>query len=395
MVGATQTIVRRSLAGPLPWLLALFALLNIGIYRSKTEFEAQRRANLLTREASAEGRAKPRFDQSVGENLGAYWSLIPDARAQPLVVVSGMSQMYAINDARPGDRTISEVLDDELSPQGIRVFGLAAPNMNNEEALLYLAATASSPETHPDVFVYGLCFDKMRNVDVRPKLLEFLRQRPELQHAFREVCDAREASFPMACGKIRATLATVLADPAKADNATPATDTLESSTRKWAAFVPAVGARKELNASIQLFAYQARNALLGIKSSSKRPMLRSRYELNQQLLALMVEVASSASVQLVLYVIPLNPSAENPYVAEEYDAFKRWSGSLADQHAIPFDNFEGLVPADQWGLNNGEPDYKHFREPGHVRTAEEILRRFGPTLRTRSQNRASQNGQAP
>jgi hypothetical protein len=38
-----------------------------------------------------------------------------------LVIIGGMSQMYAINDAQPHDNTISEQMDDSLSQSEPRV----------------------------------------------------------------------------------------------------------------------------------------------------------------------------------------------------------------------------------------------------------------------------------
>jgi len=85
-----------------------------------------------------------------------------------LVVLSGMSQMYAINDPQEGDQTISEWLDDALSAQGARVWGMAAPNLSNEEALFQLVMLLQDPVTRPHSFIYGICFDKFRNIDLRP-----------------------------------------------------------------------------------------------------------------------------------------------------------------------------------------------------------------------------------
>src|SRR4051812_19570482 len=163
---------RRLWTGSLPFTLAILAALNVGIASWKVDLEARRRANLLLTPPapSAEGGPAPRYDWSSGERLGAFWRFIPDARQAPLVVLTGMSQMYAINQKEPGDQTIAEWMDDALRPDHIRVFGLAAPNLDNEEALFYLLATASAAETRPTAFIYGLCFDKLRNADVRPAL---------------------------------------------------------------------------------------------------------------------------------------------------------------------------------------------------------------------------------
>jgi hypothetical protein len=376
---------RRLWTGPFPWTLLALVVLNALVVVWKKDLETERRDNLLLHPGPVvpgAGEPPPRFDKSVGENLGEFWSFIPDARRQPLVVVSGMSQMYAINDARAGDEIIAERLDDALHSDGIRAFGLAAPNLNNEEALLYLVASSLAPETHPDVFVYGLCFDKFRNVDVRGALLEFLRGRPAVQASLREACEGASTRFPMACSKVTATLDGL--STARGASASERKDEdLESKIRAAAArAVPMVDSRKDLNVAAQMLAYSARNRALGIKSSTKRPIIRSRYELNQQLLELIVDVARRRDVRLALYIIPFNRIAENPYVPEEYESFKRWAEALAKSNGIAFANFETIVDARDWGLSNGEPDYKHFRAEGHARTAGAILEAFGPLFRS-------------
>jgi hypothetical protein len=68
-----------------------------------------------------------------------------------MFLLCGMSQMYVINEFKSGDKTISELMDDKAAPKGVRVFGLAAPNLCNEEAMLLLLSTLSSPHTKPSV----------------------------------------------------------------------------------------------------------------------------------------------------------------------------------------------------------------------------------------------------
>lgn len=378
---------RRLWAGGLPWFLALMLLANVGIGSWKAELERARQENLLMHQlAAARGSETPRFDWSVGEKIDQFWKHIPDARSTRLVVVSGMSQMYSINDAKPADRAISELLDDRLSPKGLRVFGLAAPNLNNEEALLYLLATSSRPETHPESFVYGVCFDKFRNVDVRVGLQSLLR-REEVAQAWVAACERSKERFPLACAKMKASLASAReADKARDSGASNTSDyaRIEEWFRAGASrALPMVEARQSLNAKFQTDAYNLRNALFRIRATTKRPLVQSRYELNQQFLALMIDVARKQRVRLFLYVIPLNPQSENPYVTEQYVAFKRWLEELAKREGVPFANLENEVSAEDWGLLNGEPDFKHFTGAGHRTTADAILRELGAKLEER------------
>lgn len=333
----------------------------------------EREQNLLLRHGSTADRAAARYDWSVGERLAEYWPAIPDARKTPLVILSGMSQMYAVNDEKEGDRTISEHLDDALAPTGVRVFGLAAPNLNNEEALLYILALASRPETTPRMFLYGACFDKMRNTDLRPGLQAFLRGRRDLVADWERAARLHADEFPAASGKMLESLAALQREADRGEV------TLESTIRDAAAgMLPVVRERSDLNAFVQSgILYRLRNAVFRIKATSKRPLLAGRYSLNQEFLGLMSRVAEEHGIRLATYVIPLNPQAENPYVPAEYEAFKSWLSGFARGRGIPFANLEGAVPAGDWGLLDGGPDFKHFREAGHRVTAARLLEAFG------------------
>lgn len=378
--GLTGTLRNsRWFTGPAPWIAIGLVLLNLGASIWREELEAERKANLLIRTdpGGTNPSRPPRYDWSAGQHLAAYWSKIPDARVAPLVVLTGMSQMYAINEPQPADQTISEWMDDVLSLEGIRVFGLAAPNLNNEEALVYLTALANDPATTPSTFVYGACFDKTRNVDVRPDLLAFLRSQPKLQSALHAICAERSALHPMACEKMSATLASLRQTPATGDE-----QTIELRIRNMLGRVfPLVSARGDINVQAQLGLYLLRNWIFQIEPSSKRPVIKSRYELNQDLLELLIEVATDRGITIALYVIPLNPQAENPYVPAEYERFKQWIEALARSKKIAFANLESVVPATDWGELLGGPDFKHFKGAGHRATANAIVETFRPVFR--------------
>jgi hypothetical protein len=180
----------------------------------------------------------------------------------------------------------------------------------------------------------------------------------------------------MACEKLRATLETPVEKPAAEEHAT-----VEGRIREAASVLPMVGAREDLNAEVQMRAFLLRNLVFQIEPSSKRPVIASRYALNQELLGLLIELAKRRGVTVVLYVIPLNPLAENPYVAEEHASFKRWAEDLAKAEGVPFDDLEDAVPTEHWGEFMGGPDFKHFKGAGHRITAAALLERFGPAIR--------------
>jgi hypothetical protein len=338
----------------------------------------QQQANVLAplnSDRSTTGNGVPRYDISIGAKLDQYWEYIPDARVNRLAYLVGMSQMYKINDPRPGDETIAEHLDDMFAPRA-RVFGLAAPNLDNEEALFLLLSVLTDPKTKPRTFIYALCFDKMRFLDLRPGYMDFLRRHPEVQTEIIRVVKEYEGTYPLATAKLRTTLADLKEQTAEQENS------LEHRLRVGVGrYVPLVGSRKELNVVLTYgVLYQARNTLLGIKNTTKRPIIQGRYDLNKQFLQMMIDVAQAHGVQFIFYINPLNPQAENPYVTSEYVAFKRWAESTAALRHVPFANLEDVVPKGAWGLFMGGPDFKHFAGEGHLRTAKAIADRFGPEI---------------
>jgi hypothetical protein len=317
-----------------------------------------------------------RYDLSVGENPAKYWNDIPDSREHRLAILVGMSQMFAINDLKRGDLTISEDLDDLLAPRGVRVFGLATPNMTNEEALEYLLATVTDPVHKPFAMIYGVCFDKMRNLDVRTSFQEFMRRRPELRAAWTEVASRYRDRYPRASEKLLGTLQSMR----ETENQT-ADESFEAKFRNaLQAYVPLVAGRREINGYLYSRLYYLRNFLLNIKTSTVRPIIGARYELNQQLLEIIADEAAGHGVKFLPYVIPLNPRADTPYVESEYLAFKAWLSDFSQRHGSHYVNLENVVPANEWGLLHGEPDFKHFTARGHLRTANAVYAAFSNDL---------------
>jgi hypothetical protein len=95
---------------------------------------------------------------------------------------------------------------------------------------------------------------------------------------------------------------------------------------------------------------------------------------------MLCDIGGESGVQMIFYIIPLNPQGDNPYVPSEYAAFKERCQAFCRQRHIPFANFENIVPAEKWGFFMGGPDFKHFRGAGHKITSAAILERFGPVL---------------
>jgi hypothetical protein len=367
---------RRFLKGSTIWTILILIAVNAPVvwYRDRTLRLAgiERAATgILANDPETAGRPV-RYDWSIGADTARYLPYIPDARRQPLVILSGMSQMYAINSYKPGDKTISEWLDDRVAPRGARVFGLAAPNLSHEEALFLLVTSSRDPKTKPATFIFAVAFEKLREADLRPTYRALLRSRPDVIDEWRRVANENAASYPRAAKKMLATLDD-LEEPSEA--------TFEHNVGdRLAARIPVLKERITLNSAARGTIYDFRNWIFGIDNTTKRPLIRERYDVNREFLGILAQAARERDVQLILYIVPFNPHADSPYIPEEYEAFKIWMREFCAKENIPLANLENVVPFEDWGTFLGGPDFKHFKNEGHRKTAAAIERELGGHL---------------
>jgi hypothetical protein len=227
--------------------LLCFVLLNVALYPLKGYFARQHRTNLMQADHSGDvTTATPRYDWSTGSDQTTYWTYMPDARTTKLVVIDGMSQLYAINDQQPGDRITSEILDDSLRTSGSRVFGIAAPNLDHEEMLFHVQALVANPATTPDVLVFGVCFDKMRNAELRPTMAQVLTSDAALSRTWQHFADSVSAEFP----DLAVAMSRTLTD-AHAQDVTRVDQRVEQSlVSTMAQVLPLVGLRTDLRSCL-------------------------------------------------------------------------------------------------------------------------------------------------
>src|SRR5207302_8153802 len=136
-------------------------------------------------------------------------------------------------------------------------------------------------------------------------LKTFLLSRPALKETWKNACqDGLADRYPMACEKMKATL--IRADEPSEKLQASTSELIEQKVRASAAGVlPLVADRQNLNAALMGQIFLLRNQVLHIKATTKRPIIQSRYELNQQFIQLIAEVAQRANVKVFYYVIPL------------------------------------------------------------------------------------------
>jgi lysophospholipase L1-like esterase len=120
---------------------------------------------------------------------------------------------------------------------------------------------------------------------------------------------------------------------------------------------------------------------LGVNPSSKRKVIKGRYQDNMNALRATLELAKENSSHVLVYIAPLRSDVEIPYIKSEYDSFKNEVQMLTKELHAQFVNFEDLVPADLWGSKGGttigektELDFMHFQAGGHTLLANEVVK---------------------
>jgi hypothetical protein len=282
----------------------------------------------------------------------------------PVVLWFGNSQLMGINRARPEDVNAPGLLRAALQPRGYRAITYAQPNANLSEQEIQFDALA--PVYKPKVFVLPVCYDDIRELQIRDEIAAF---RP----GFDPKAPADKAEKPAEPGKV-ATSQTV---QARVEDAV---------TRKLDEAWPLWSARQGLRGTTGFAIHALRNQLLGIHSYSKRPVDPGLYRERMALLDRLVGRARAQGIEVLLYVPPYRQDLDGPYIAADYDRFRADMKAIAARHGARFADLTPIVPGPEWATVTDdlfgfqEPDFMHFTATGHKRLVaaiDEQLRAMG------------------
>lgn len=275
----------------------------------------------------------------------------------PTILWFGNSQLMGVNRAKPGDRNAPTLLAQTVEKRGYRVVTYAQPNANLSEQSITWDAIA--PVYKPKVLVLPVCYDDIRELQIRETIAAF---RPDGGKG--GDTDAMPAK-PAEPGKV-ATNATV---QARVESA--ATGWLESHWELWKK-------RGQLRGTLGFAIHALRNELLGIHSTSKRPVDAGLYRDRMALLDRLVARARGAGTEVLLYVPPYRNDIDGPYVVQDYQRFKVDLKALAERHGARFADIDPIVPGPEWATVTDdlfgfqEPDFMHFTAAGHTRLANAV-----------------------
>lgn len=313
--------------------------------------------------------------------LRAFGHIPNHAQAKLNIVWIGNSQQHAINQPEPGDELASVELHFQLNgptwPGRYPVFGMSYPNLGYAEIFSLVYALSRLGEKKPDVLILGLRFQDTKEIDFRKEFQDLITREFDEWGLQAYVSSQTRSEVIEHVQDSRRQIYLATTDDSSLEGR------LSALTES---IVPAYRYREQLQSLALTRLYWARNLILGIKTSSKRPMLKGRYHIAMQYLQLTLDVARDSGIRVLAYNIPLRPGVETPYIQSEYDDFRDEVRRLCDRHGVVFRDYDPLIPAEEWGIWDvaGEIDYMHFTGRAHKRLANAIFHELQPLLGDRS-----------
>ncbi|QXP94880.1 hypothetical protein [Methylococcus capsulatus] len=338
------------------------AYLNLNFTGRKTDFEdaAALGAATTTIRASVAGyRIHCDDSRDAAECLAG----VEARHAVHSVLWLGNSQVHAVNQLRAGETNATPLLFDQLKNHGLDLITFSQPNANLQEH--YVLFEYLRQRLPLRFLILPVVFDDTREDGLRKGVADFLGDPPT----------ALALSRTEIGQKILRAARTV---PPSAESDTAGIshtlqERVEKSINAWLGAHSSLWAsRPEMRGRVMLNLYLLRNALLGIRPTSKRKLIKGRYLDNLAALEAILTAAASQGIRVVMYVAPLRNDVDTPYVDSEYRHFKAEVQVLAQRHDASFANLENLVPAELWGSKAGtsvgrgqEMDFMHFQAGGH------------------------------
>ena len=274
----------------------------------------------------------------------------------PVILWFGNSQLMGINRAKPTDVNAPALLRDMVDKRGYRLVAYAQPNANLTEETIVFDSIA--PIFKPKLFILPVCYDDIRELEIRDSIAAF---RPGMKAQADPDADAK----PAEPGKVT-TDQTVQARAEAAVN--------RQLSKAW----PLWSNRSALSSTLGFAIHGLRNKVLGIHSTSKRPVDPGVYHDRMVLLDKMLGRARAMGMDVLLYVPPYRYDIDGPYVMADYRKFKLDMKAVAERHGARFADIDPIVPGPEWATVTDdlfgfqEPDFMHFTAVGHKRLAAAI-----------------------
>jgi lysophospholipase L1-like esterase len=141
--------------------------------------------------------------------------------------------------------------------------------------------------------------------------------------------------------------------------------------------------RPEIRGQLFTQLYLLRNNVFNINPTSKRKIIKNRYNDNTLALEEIYSAGNKSGIKIFSYILPIRNDVEPPYDLKEYEGFKTFLDSLNNSTNNILFNFESIVPAEYWGTKDAttfgderEIDFMHFQAAGHKILADSLWQRL-------------------
>lgn len=306
----------------------------------------------------------------------------------------GNSQTMAIVDPEPGDLTSAQWLQLLLATsqkprsRAVDVRQGSLPGMAMPEMFMSVLTYAERSPRQVDIAVLAISPEFFRKLGLRDEVKQMAAD-PQVHTTL--VSLLRNGSeFPAAYNVLEPLLAAPTAEVPKKPNAGQGSlrladrlePWLEDKANHWRLFAK----REPVMMKFDYLFMAWRNRILGIKTSTPRPISAATYTGNLELVQLLFRYAKDNGIELIVYLTPLRQSQSSPYTAADCMKIDQDLARLTKQYGFPYFNYLALEPDDVFAnfgpasegaatsrKFHGEPDYVHFVEQGHKILAERLF----------------------
>ncbi len=277
----------------------------------------------------------------------------------------GNSQLHYVNQCREGDHLAPYWLRDTRSnPISLEPLGCSLPNATFQEFLVLSSYVAARITLH--LLIVDLVFDDLREDGLRGDFSEILT--PTTIQEIRNGSKTAEVIIQRYLAQ----------DGSRKDNGDILAGTIQRPVERWlndriSASWKLWADRPQIEGNFFVALYYFRNWSLGIKPTTVRKMIPSRYELNMNALRDMLDGMKRRGIPVLLYIAPIRQDKQLPYNTAEYARWKDDVGAMSRNYNVYLVNLEKLVPDGNWGSYMEDIDFMHFKGAGHRLVAEALL----------------------
>lgn len=323
----------------------------------------------------------------------------PDGKHAELLYV-GNSQTMAIMDQVPGDMITPQWLQvlltrrtslrqsGENAAKPIDVKLASLPNITAPELLIQLVAAGEKSPRQADILVASVVLEEFRGLGVRNEVAE-LASIPTVKAGLQSLL-AQSHDLPTVNSSLQSFLNS---SPSSAIGSTGDVSTasyakrVERHLQESIDRAPFFAERDNLRAQVALGYHGWRNRLLGITTTSVRPVPESSYRASLEMIELCLRYAQSGNIQVVIYLAPIRPIQPNPNLPSDVVRFRRDIPALCQRYGAKCLDYVDLVPEELWTNypddavgTKGERDFAHFTGAAHKLLAEKLMADLTPQL---------------